>query len=190
MQTTMVRWTWVFTLAWLVAMPTQAREVAGVDIAERVEVGGQPLILNGAGVRRKFFIRVYVGALYLPARAATGAEALAQDGPRRVTMQVLYDEISRQKLVDAWNDGFADNLSVDERQRLQPRIDRFNTLFDAVHAGDLITLDYLPGKGTVVSVSGRESGRIPGRDFNDALLRIWLGDHPADSTLKAAMLGD
>jgi len=30
---------------------------------------------------------------------------------------------------------------------------------------------------------------IPGEDFNRALLRIWLGDRPADGDLKRGMLG-
>ena len=53
----------------------------------------------------------------------------------------------------------------------------------------MILLDYLPGAGTRVTVSGDDKGTIPGEEFNRALLRIWLGDQPADASLKKAMLG-
>lgn len=179
----------VAVTAWLVCLPAQAREVAGVTLAEQAAVGDVPLQLNGAGVRRKFFIKVYVGALYLPDTATTTAAVLAQDGPRRMAMHILYSEISSQKLVDGWNDGFSANLSATQLRELQPRIDQFNALFDTVNAGDVVQLDYLPGTGTTVTINGDVKGSVPGRDFNDALLRIWLGEEPADNGLKKAMLG-
>jgi hypothetical protein len=59
----------------------------------------------------------------------------------------------------------------------------------AANKGDVILLDYLPGAGTRVTVRGDDKGTIAGVDFNRALLRIWLGEQPADSALKKAMLG-
>jgi len=59
----------------------------------------------------------------------------------------------------------------------------------AAKSGDLILLDYLPGTGTRVTVRGEDKGTIPGEEFNRALLRIWLGNQPADASLKRAMLG-
>ena len=56
-------------------------------------------------------------------------------------------------------------------------------------AGEVILLDFVPGSGTRVVVSSDTKGMIPGEDFNRALLRIWLGENPADSSLKRAMLG-
>jgi len=58
-----------------------------------------------------------------------------------------------------------------------------------VHAGDIVLLDYVPGKGTAVKINGVEKGIVEGEDFNKALLDIWLGEEPADDGLKDAMLG-
>jgi len=59
--------------------------------------------------------------------------------------------------------------------------------------GDVILIDYLPGSvpgsGTRVTINGVVKATIAGEDFNRALLRIWLGDKPADSDLKKGMLG-
>ncbi|MBK5259345.1 MAG: chalcone isomerase family protein, partial [Thermoanaerobaculia bacterium] len=46
----------------------EAATVGGVDISDKTTVGGQTLVLNGAGLRKKFFIKVYTGALYLPSK--------------------------------------------------------------------------------------------------------------------------
>ncbi len=168
-----------------------AREVAGMTLPESVAPGaGQPpLPLNGAGIRRKFFIKVYVGALYLPARSTDAASVLRNTGPVAVRMYILYGEISKEKLIDAWDEGFNANLDDAGRTRLHERIERFDALFPTVHRGDVIGLDYTPGTGTTVSINNEKRGVIEGADFMQAWLRIWLGRVPADSDLKRAMLG-
>jgi len=73
---------------------------------------------------------------------------------------------------------------------LQDRIDQFNGYFkqDAI-AGDQFTLDYIPGKGTTIIKNNTVLGLIPGEDFKNALLEIWLGNFPADKNLKLGLLG-
>ncbi len=180
-------------LAWVLLAalsPLHAAQVAGVSLAETVQAeGGQPLVLNGAGVRKKFLFRIYVGALYLPQRAASLDQVLAQSGPKRMLMHFLYDEVKNEQLVDAWNEGFAGNLTAAERAALQERIDTFNAWFETVRRHDQIVLDFLAGGDTRVTVKGQERGVIPGKDFQAALLKVWLGDKPADKDLKRALLG-
>ena len=166
-----------------------AAEIAGIKIPEHVQVGGTELVLNGAGIRSKFFIKIYAGALYLPHRARTVSEIIKMPGPKRVAMYFLYDEVSREKLVNSWNEGFENNQSEAQLKELQPRIEQFIKLFRAVKRGDLITIDYLPDSGNAVAFNGSEQGIVPGADFTRALLEIWLGTHPADEDLKEDLLG-
>jgi hypothetical protein len=166
-------------------------EVAGVDVPEEVVLGsGQPkLVLNGAGVRRKLFVDVYVGALYLPERQSDASVVVAQDVPWMISMRFLHKEVARDKLVAAWNDGFAGNTATAELAALQPRITAFNKLFSSVRRGDTIRLSYIPGTGTHVWLNSQKAGVVQGADFQRALLRIWLGEKPADKKLKQTMLG-
>ena len=167
-----------------------SREVAGVLLPESVISESEPLVLNGAGLRKKFFIKVYVGALYLPAKVTTVKQILDDPGAKRIVMSFLYKEVSAEKLIDGWNEGFAGNSSAKEMKFLQDRINQFNSMFTTVHKGDEIRLDYLPGEGTKVSLNGTLKGSVPGEDFSRALLKIWLGSKPADEKLKEAMLGN
>ena len=73
----------------LFAATAAGREVAGVTVPETVDVAGHILQLNGAGLRTRFFFKVYVMALYLPKPARTAAEVLDGEGPRRVTLHLL-----------------------------------------------------------------------------------------------------
>ena len=50
----------------LLAAPAYAnKDVAGVDVPDTLSVEGKTLQLNGAGIRKKFVVKVYVGALYV-----------------------------------------------------------------------------------------------------------------------------
>ena len=57
--------------AFLLAGTAMAAEVGGVKLDDKASVGGQELVLNGAGIRTRAVFKVYVGSLYVPAKAAT-----------------------------------------------------------------------------------------------------------------------
>lgn len=175
-----------------ISASAQAADFHDIRFADTLKLPGtqQQLQLNGIGYRSKFFIKVYIGALYTEKKAATAAEVLAQTGPRRLMMHFVYDEVSQEKLVSAWNEGFEDNTPESQLPELKARIDQFNAMFSTLHAGDVVLLDYTPGTGTRVTIKGIEKGVIEGEDFNRALMNIWLGDEPADGGLKDALLGE
>ncbi len=180
------------SLLLLLCLPitSPAQEVAGVKVPDQITLAGSPLTLNGAGIRSKFFFDIYVGALYLPQKTDNAETAINMPGPKRVLMHFLYKEVAREKLTGGWNEGFENNLSREQFKALQTRLVDFNRLFVTVKRGDTIELDYLPDSGTQVSINGQVKGRIPGNAFYSALLRVWLGQDPADDDLKEAMLGE
>lgn len=173
----------------LSVMPASARNVAGVTVAETVEgASGVTLSLNGAGIRSKLFFKIYIAELYLENPAAEASTIIADEGQKRMVMHFLYDEVSKDKLVAAWDDGFKGNLSEQKRMELASKIDEFNQMFATVKKGDNIVLDYVPGTGTQVIVADQNKGFVEGKDFSDALFAIWLGEKPVTKDLKKALL--
>jgi hypothetical protein len=177
--------------ALLSSVSAAARDVGGMDLPEtaRAAVTGAPLVLNGAGVRSRFFIPVYAAGLYLPGRSADAEAVLAATAPRQILIKVIHAEIEREKLVAAWNDGFAANHDATAMARLGERIAAFNALFDSVRAGDAIQIDFPAGGGVRVSINGQGRGEVAGSDFAAAVLRIWLGPSPVSGALKRELLG-
>lgn len=175
----------------MLSNPVLSVEFDGVTLPDQVTLPGSdtPLQINGVGKRTKFVFDIYIGALYTEKKAVTRDEVQALQGPKRVLMHFVYDEVDAQKLADGWNAGFEENQSGEQMEKLAGSINRFNAMFTTVYAGDVILLDYVPGRGTVVTIRGEEQGVIEGEDFNRALLDIWLGEEPADDDLKEAMLG-
>lgn len=173
------------------ALPANAEtEVAGVQLADHYTLDKQALKLNGAGIRSKFFVKVYVGALYLSATTHEPHQALQSPGPKSMQMAVLYKEISADKIADGWSDGFKANLSATDMAGLTARLQQFNSLFPALRQGDHIYMDFVPGQGTTLKINADIKGQIAGDDFFTALLSVWIGEHPADRQLKNGLMGD
>lgn len=172
----------------LLSLSVSAKEVSGVKLNEDIVLSGQQLMLNGAGVRTKFVFDIYVAAFY-STNAIKKISDLNMLRPLRLAMHFVYDEVSKEKLVDGWNDGFEDNLSSEQLDKLKGEIKQFNELFITVRKGDVINLDYTPEKGTVVSINDSVKGMVGGEEFYKALLLIWLGEDPVGDDLKDALLG-
>ncbi|RFA26356.1 hypothetical protein CAI21_16825 [Alkalilimnicola ehrlichii] len=177
-------------LGLLVSFSAQAETVTvrGVELPARIELGGEELVLNGHGIRSRFMVRVYVGALYLPESASAAQTVLGMQGPKRIRLSLLRD-VDPETLDEAMNEGINNNLSAEEIAALAPYIEQLNSLVDSGNQGDDIFLDYIPGEGVRVSAAGRERGTIASEELYRALLLIWLGDKPADERLKRGMLG-
>ncbi|MDO8346275.1 MAG: chalcone isomerase family protein [Rugosibacter sp.] len=182
------------------ALPATALRVEGVRFDASAKVGAgktPPAVLNGAGIRGVLFIKAYAIALYLPHPAVTVADALATTGAKRLQIVTLR-KLTAKQFAESAVKGIRKNHDEAELAALNPRIELFRTTVLAlgdVPTGTVIRLDWQPvavaGEGaTRLTVNGRQVGAdVPGEDFYRALLRIWLGDKPADGALKAALLG-
>lgn len=177
-------------LAFLLAFPVTATEIGGITMPDTLKAGEQNLILNGVGLRKKLWIKVYAGGLYLKEPTSSSINIIQADEPMVVRMHFIYDGVSAKKLIDAWNEGFDAALDGDTSS-IQDKIDQFNGLFtEEAKEGDIYDIVYLPGVGTRVSFNGNKVGVVPGLAFKKALFAIWLGREPADDDLKDGMLGE
>ena len=167
-------------------------ELEGVKLEPTVQLGGATLQLNGAGLRTRAIFKVYVAALYVPQKSADATALLAQKGPRRVAITMLRN-VDADTFAGALNDGLKANHPEAQLAGWKAQIEGLNASLKAAgeaKKGDVIRLDFTPDAGTRVLVNGQPRGNaIPGEDFLAALLRIWLGDKPADAGLKKGLLG-
>lgn len=181
-------------LALAIALPAAAAvDVNGIKFEDVNKVGGKDLKLNGAGIRTKLVIKVYAAGLYLPEKSKNVADILKMEGPRRVTL-VMARDLSSEDLGKAFMDGINENLDKAEKAKIVGQIGKFGEMFasvDQIKKGDVLHMDWIPGTGTVCELNGKRIGE-PAADINfyNAVLRIWLGEKPADRSLKPALLGE
>ncbi len=169
-----------------------AVEIEGIEFRPTVTVGGQVLQLNGAGLRTRAFFDVYAAGLYVPQKSSSAAALLAQQGPRRVAMTMLRD-VDAETFSSAVTAGLKANNRAPQLAALAAQIETLQANLKAIgeaRKGDAIHFEFTPEAGTRILVNGQQKGgAIAGGDFFAAVLRAWLGDHPADPGLKQALLG-
>ncbi|TXI90966.1 MAG: hypothetical protein E6Q40_00075 [Cupriavidus sp.] len=175
------------------AAPAMGGEIEGVRFDDAARLGGKELPLNGTGVRAGFVIKGYVAALYLPERARNATVVLGTSGPKRLQIRPLR-EVGPDDFIKSLNDGIRENHSELQRRMLAERLAQLAQTMNQVgpaRRGDIINIDFTPDHGTIVAVNGIPRGQpIPGEDFYQAVLRIFLGEHPVDRDLKRGLLGD
>lgn len=170
----------------------QAVVVEGARYESTVLLGGERLVLNGVGVRRRFVFDIYAGGLYVPQRASRTEELVTQPGPKRVALRFLRD-VDGELFVSSLHNGLKANHTESELARWKPQVDALTRTIQTIalaRRGDSVNFEFTPEDGTRVTVNGVTRGPlIPGADFYAAVLRVWLGETPADAGLKKGMLG-
>jgi hypothetical protein len=174
-------------LTLLFASQSTAAEVAGVKLDQTVTVNSQQLKLNGQGIRKKWFVKVYVGSLYASRRLSSGSEALSDSGDKLIRINFLLSKLEKEKMSEAFSEGLANNAPD---LIGSPEVKKFLSLFTAdFNKGDVVDL-ILGADGSVsASQNGKSLGIVPSTKLARGVLSIYLGDKPADETLKNGMLG-
>lgn len=165
-----------------------AKPVAGIDMPDNIAAGKDKLVLNGAGTRTKFFIKAYVGGLYLKQQSSDANAIMNADEPVAIRLHIISKMITPQKMTDAINEGFQ-NSTKGNIAPYKAQIDEFLTVFKEVKINDIFDIIYTPGDGTKIYKNNKLLVTSKGLAFKKVLYGIWLCDKPADKSLKAAMLG-
>lgn len=175
-------------VALVLAAPALAREVAGVQFPDTVSVGGQELKLNGAGIRSKFFVKVYAGGLYLAEPSSDPQAIVAADAPKRVRMVFLRD-VDKGKIMETYREGFQNNSAGPGLPALLEKLERIAPAVADMRRGGEMFVTYVPGEGTTVASAGATPVTVEGKEFAEAMFRNWFGPKPADESLKEKLLG-
>ena len=169
--------------AWLLAFATTA-------------TASESLVLNGSGIRTKPILgAMYELSLSVP-ESLKGAEArklIETDQPMEFALEIQSRLITRERFVEATTEGFEKAAkSGYASDQTQAFLDQFAAT--EFKKGDTVVMRYADGKLATLyrkTADGSETalGSIPGLGLKKALFAIWLGDVPAQESLKKGLLG-
>jgi hypothetical protein len=162
-----------------------AATLGDVTLPDTVTVGSQTLVLNGLGLRSKMFVKVYVGGLYVEKKTNDATAVIQSDSTKRVVLQFVYGEVTREQMVEAFEEGFAGNAPNAPKAQVQQWLAGIETM----KKGEQLVATYVPGTGTTLTVHGKDKLTIPGLPFAQAVFSVWFGPKPPTSDLKNGMLG-
>ena len=185
----------LLTLVLTVAAPARAtRSITseGLTFAGDITLADTALQLNGVGWRAVAWLKGYASALYLPKKASNEAQVLEQKGAKRLQMRMVQD-VDADEFVKAFVKGVERNTPPADAAKLAERMTQFTATLRGLaklKKKDVIDLDFVPGKGLVLSRNGAPRGTpVAGEDFYAALLRCFIGIRPADAEMKIGLLG-
>lgn len=165
------------------------KTLEGVTLPATLSKGKTTLVLNGAGVREKYFKGLYVGGLYLKEKSTDASKILNSNEPVGVRIQVISSLVSSKKMEESIREGFQKSTSGNTGQ-IKDKVENFIGLFrEEIKVGDVFDIVYQPSDGVRIFKNNKDKGTIQGQDFRNALFGIWIGNKPADDDLKSSMLG-
>ncbi|CCK76304.1 MAG: chalcone isomerase family protein [Oleispira antarctica] len=168
----------------------QSKEVNDIEIADSIQVAEQSLVLNGAGIRSKFFLNLYVGALYLNEKSSDADALIAADEAMTIRLYITSSLIDGEKMSEATLDGFVKSTGG-KLGPIQKEVEMLIGAFrDAVENEDVFDLQYVPNQGVSVIRNGEVKVLVPGLEFKKALFGIWLSDDPVQDDLREDMLDE
>jgi len=166
-----------------------AVNVEGENVPGSLTIGTKKLQLNGYGIRHYSFlgIKIYVGALYTQTKVNTTQQLLSSKQDKAIAMYFLYPNVSKDKIIGAFKDGFKDNypsiLNTNEEKR-------FLSFFThGVKKGDSIKLVLLENGLTQIYENESLIGQIESPELQKAIIMVYFGPNPPDKSMKEGMLG-
>lgn len=162
--------------------------IEGVTLPATLKAADKDLVLNGGGLREKYFLDLYVGGLYLSSKSADADAIIAANEPMAIRIEIVSKLISSEKMIDAIDEGM-ENATGGKQNDLSTEIAAFKSAFsEEIVVGDIYNIVYIPGKGITVYKNDKAVKTIKGLKFKQATFGIWLCDDPADEDLKEGML--
>ncbi|MBC7538962.1 MAG: chalcone isomerase family protein [Bacteriovorax sp.] len=157
-----------------------------VTFADKVNVEGKDLVLNGIGIRKATIlkIKVYYGALFVEGKTKDPNAFLATAAPKQIVMHFVRD-VEAKKLQDAFTEGM--EAANKNHASFKAQLDKFNSNIVNVVKNDLIIITFT-NDGVSLNVKGRQAEKITGTEFAHALLNIWF-INPRDENLRNGLLG-
>ena len=154
----------------------------------------ESLVRRGSGIRTKPILgAVYELTLAVPEslKAADAKTLIEADQPMEFVLEIQSRLITRTRFVEVTTEGFEkaarSGYAASKKQA-------FLTQFSAVEfkKGDFVLMRYADGALATIyrTAAGAETplGSIPGLELKKALFAIWLGDVPAQESLKQSLL--
>ena len=163
----------------------------GIIVPGTLKLDNTELVLNGGGIRKKLFFKLYTAGLFVTAKTKNASEIINADKATAIRMTITSSVLNSSNMSEAIQEGFGKSLKGNTAP-LQSKIDAFIDIFkkDDIKEGDVFEIWYTSAEGVRGYKNGKLKGTVTGLDFKKALFGIWLSDTPVDADLKKAMLSN
>jgi Chalcone isomerase-like len=163
----------------------------GASFPTELSLDSTKLVLNGTGLRKFLFIKVYVAGLYLPEKNRDEIKVIDADEPSVLRLHAISRAFTSERMANTVREQF-EKSNKGHTAELQTRIDILcNRLAqETIEVGDECDISYTPNEGIRFAKNGKDINiLLSGLDFKKALWNNFLGEIPAEEDLKKGLLG-
>jgi len=163
--------------------------VEGKKYPSTVTIEGKKLNLAGAGVRKKWFFKVYTMGAYTETKSCNTSSLINKDEVKYLRINMLRD-VSAEKMASTLGEAFTNNLPDGASQKLKDQIKKFQSYFKTeCKENTVIEIVYVPGKGTTLRINNRQQGApIEGQDFSKVVWNCYFSSKTCCDGLKSEIL--
>ena len=163
--------------------------VAGIEMPNTFKAGNKTLVLNGTGIRRKFFFDIYAAGLYVEKKSKNSRVIINRNSPVAIRLHMVSSLVNAKNMSEATREGFRRSTNGNIAP-LKGKIDRIISVFQqGIKKYDVYDLVYLPNRGVTIYKNKRRAITVPGMDIKKALFGIWLGRRTELKSLRSQLLG-
>ena len=165
-------------------------KINNITFPDTYTAGTDKLALNGGGTREKYWMDMYVGALYLTAKSKDASGIVAANSSMVIKINIVSSLITSSRMTDAVEEGFKKSTN-DNMAPFKTQITQFQKAFsEAIKKGDVFDIVYTAETTSIYKNNILKAEIKGGLNFKKAVFGIWFGKDPADNDLKEGMLGN
>ena len=176
-------------MALLTTQASAVTHMAGVTVPDVLQYGGKTMLHNGSGIRKKLFLKLYVGSLFLSKKSSNVEEIISSRDAKAIRLVLISNKVTVPRMKQAMLKGLhrATNGNI---APIQTEVDQILSVFDkGVAVNDVFDIVNVAGDGLHVLKNGQQILAISSPVFKDALFKMWLTKAAVDPRLRAGLLG-
>ncbi len=165
-------------------------KLAGIEIAENINLNNKELILNGAAIRTKFFVQTYIISLYTETpilHDKIGVESLIE---RCLRMQIITPLATSKAVSENIQSGMKEGMGKLYHLNKETIEQLIHVLESSqIQYKDIIDIYYSDKSELKIFKNGKEIySNKDGKLFAETIFGIYLGRNPKDRKIKEALL--
>lgn len=149
-------------------------------LPESVSFHDEELDLLGDGIRREFLLDVYQVGFYSEVKDINKLVKTASELPLAIRIKVLTDLLPNEP-PSYWETLFCSVLN-------EKQFETFIKHYSMLQKGDILAINFLPGKGSSISIKGKRIININNVNFIRVVIDGFIGSRPISTDLKNAIL--
>lgn len=177
------------TLMFCISQTLYAASIAGVSMPDSATVNDETLILNGLGLREKYWVDVYVAGLYLPNKMNDGDSIMKANVNKRIQVEFIYSSVPKEKMIAVLEENISNNpqFSSDTVAKIR----QCGSWMQDFTSGDVVMFDYAyTTQTTTIYINDKTRGSMQSKEFMEAIFAMYVGKYPATEALKQGLLGN